>query len=62
MYYDGAFHASGILWILGMGVGFGLLFYFLMSGFIKISEEQADYKTKMAEKKSLEQEGATHEE
>ncbi|MBE5930961.1 MAG: hypothetical protein E7268_07935 [Lachnospiraceae bacterium] len=62
LYYDGAFHASGILWILGMGVGFGLLFYFLMSGFIKISEEQADYKTKMAEKKSLEQEGATHEE
>ncbi len=62
LYYDGAFHASGILWILGMGVGFGLLFYFLMGAFIKISEEQADYNAKMAEQKSLEQEEAAHEE
>lgn len=62
LFRDGAFQWTGILWILGMSAFWGVAFYFIMRACIKISEEQADYNAKMAEKKSLEQEGAAHEE
>ena len=62
LFRDGASQWTGILWILGMSAFWGVAFYFIMRACIKISEEQADYNAKMAEKKSLEQEGAAHEE
>lgn len=41
-YHDGAFHAEGLLYMLGMGAGWGILYYFIMSGFIRKSEKHAD--------------------
>lgn len=41
-YHDGAFHAEGLLYMLGMGAGWGILYYFAMSGFIRKSEKRAD--------------------
>ncbi len=62
LFRDGIFQWTGILWILGLSAFWGFAFYFILRACIKISEEQADYNAKMAEKKSLEQEGAAHEE
>lgn len=62
LFIEGVFQWTGILWILGLSAFWGIAFYFIMRACIKISEEQADYNAKMAEKKSLEQEGAAHEE
>lgn len=45
-YYDGAFHAEGILSIIGMGAGWGIIFYFLMNFFIRVSEKHADQRLK----------------
>lgn len=41
-YHDGAFHAEGLLYMLGMGAGWGILYYFMMNGFIRKSEKHAD--------------------
>lgn len=41
-YHDGAFHAKGILYIIGMGTGWGTFFYFVMNHLIKVSEKRAD--------------------
>ncbi len=41
-YHGGAFHAEGLLYMLGMGAGWGILYYFAMSGFIRKSEKRAD--------------------
>lgn len=42
VYSNGTFHPEGILWVLGLGAGWGVMFYFLMLGFIKASEKKAD--------------------
>lgn len=41
-YHDGAFHAVGILYMLGEGVFWGIFEYFFMAGLSKISEKRAD--------------------
>lgn len=42
LYHDGAFHAEGIIFIIGMAVGWGILFYLGMLGIIRWSEKRAD--------------------
>lgn len=45
-YHDGAFHAEGLLSIIGMGAGWGILFYILMNFLIKKAEKHADKRMK----------------
>lgn len=42
LYQDGAFHAEGILWILGMAVLWGVPFYFLFGLLVDIGERKAN--------------------
>lgn len=44
LYKDGVIHPEGILWILGLAIGWGIPFYFIMLGIMKISEKKADKK------------------
>lgn len=53
LFQDGAFHPEGLLWVLGMAAGWGIPFYLIMMGFMKISEKMAD---KKAMKKEMENE------
>lgn len=41
-YHDGAFHAVGILHMIGMGAVWGILYYFAMGSLIKVSEKRAN--------------------
>lgn len=54
LYHDGAFHAEGILWVLGMAAGWGILFYVLFMAAMKIAEKKADKKLKEKEDESAE--------
>lgn len=45
-YHDGAFHAKGLLSIIGMGTGWGIFFYISMNFLIKIAEKHADQRMK----------------
>lgn len=49
LYSEGTFHPEGILWVLGLGAFWGVMFYFLMLGFIKMSEKKADSIAQAAE-------------
>lgn len=49
LYHDGLFHMEGILWIVGLGAFWGILFYFAMLALIKISEKQANKRLQDAE-------------
>ncbi|MBQ3513322.1 MAG: hypothetical protein IJA32_05915 [Lachnospiraceae bacterium] len=49
LYHDGAFHAEGILWILGMGISWGVLFYWFFLGLMKMAENKADKNLKEKE-------------
>lgn len=49
LYHDGAFHAEGILSILGLGAVWGLIFYFGMTLISRLSTKQADKRLKSAE-------------
>ncbi|MBP3618000.1 MAG: hypothetical protein J6J38_08180 [Lachnospiraceae bacterium] len=62
VYHDGAFHAEGLLWIVGSGAFWGILFYFAMLGVIKISEKQANKRVQEADGEGGEAEGVVHEE
>ncbi len=42
LFKDGVFHPEGLLWILGMGAMWGVLFYFAFTGFMKVAEKKAD--------------------
>lgn len=42
LFEDGTFQLTGILWIIGMGATWGILFYFAMVGMMKLSEKKAD--------------------
>lgn len=44
LYKDGAFHPEGILWVLGLAVGWGIPFYFIMMLLMKVAEKKADEK------------------
>lgn len=44
LFKDGGFHLEGILWILGMAAGWGIPFYLIFAGIMKMSEKSADKK------------------
>lgn len=54
IYHDGAFHWSGILWILIPGAAFGIFMYLYLTWMIKRAEKKADV---ILEAKTAEQEG-----
>lgn len=54
LYHDGAFHAEGILWILGMAALWGIPFYLIFVGIMKVSENKADKNLKEKELQSEE--------
>lgn len=45
-YHDGAFHAEGLLSIIGMGAGWGIFFYISMNLLIRKAEKHADKRLK----------------
>lgn len=53
LFQEGAFHPEGLLWILGMAAGWGIPFYLMFAGIMKVSEKMAD---KKAVKKEIEDE------
>lgn len=53
LFQDGAFHPEGLLWVFGMAAGWGIPFYLIFAGIMKVSEKMAD---KKAEKKEVEDE------
>ena len=54
LYHDGAFHAEGILWVLGMAALWGIPFYLIFVGIMKVSENKADKNLKEKELQSEE--------
>lgn len=42
LFVNGSFQPTGFLWIIGMGAGWGIMFYFAMIGMMKLSEKKAD--------------------
>jgi len=46
---DGTFNPMGILWILGIGAMWGIPFYFIFAGLIKLGEKRADKLVEEAE-------------
>lgn len=53
LFQDGVFQIKGLLWIFGMAAGWGIPFYLIFAGIMKISEKSAD---KNVVKKELEYE------
>jgi len=62
LYHDGAFHVEGVLWIVGVGTLFGVLYYFVMLAFFKISEKNANKRLKEVGAETEEQGGVSNEE
>lgn len=48
-YYEGAFHANGLIWILGMALGWGIPFYLIFCFIIDQAEKNADKQVEDAE-------------
>lgn len=44
VFHDGIFDPRGILWVLGLALGWGIPFYFVFLGIMKGSEKKADEK------------------
>lgn len=44
VFHDGIFDLKGILWILCPALGWGIAFYFIFLGIMKVSEKKADEK------------------
>lgn len=53
LFQEGAFHPEGFLWIFGMAAGWGIPFYLIFSGLMKLAEKRAD---KNVDKKEIEDE------
>ena len=47
-FQEGTFHIEGLLWMLGMAAGWGIPFYLIFAGLMKLAEKGAD--KKVAEK------------
>lgn len=56
IFKDGSFHPSGLLLALGMGAAWGIMFYFLFMGVMKIAEKNADKKVEEQVSESEKQE------
>lgn len=50
MFHDGQFYPSGLLWVFGMALSWGLLFYFSMRFLINQGEKKADKQVEKEEK------------
>lgn len=48
-YFDGTFHAGGLLWIFGMALGWGIPFYLIFCSIISLGEKNADKQVEDAE-------------
>lgn len=46
MFHDGQFHPAGLLWVFGMALSWGLLFYFSFCFLISQGEKKADKQAK----------------
>ena len=44
LFLGGVFHPEGLLWVLGISAGWGIPFYLIMTGLMKVSEKMADKK------------------
>lgn len=53
LFKDGVFHIEGLLWVFGMAAGWGISFYLMFAGFMKLAEKRAD---KNVDKKEIENE------
>lgn len=42
LFQDGVFHLEGLLWVFGMAAGWGILFYLMFAGIMKLAEKRAD--------------------
>ncbi len=51
MFYDGTFYPDGLLWVFGMALAWGLIFYFSFSFLISQGEKKADKQVEKEEKK-----------
>lgn len=51
LFNNGAFNPKGILWILGLSAGWGIPFYFIFLGLMKVSENKANKKVESGENK-----------
>lgn len=51
LFKDGVFRPEGILWILGLAAMWGIPFYFIMMGFMKAAEKNADKKLSKEEER-----------
>lgn len=49
MFHDGQFYPGGLLWVLGMALAWGLMFYFGFSFLISRGEKEADKQVKKEE-------------
>lgn len=54
MFHDGQFHPSGLLWVFGMALTWGLLFYFSFSFLISRGEKKADKQAEETEEEPIE--------
>lgn len=54
VYENGVFKPEGILWILGLAAMWGIPFYFLFIGFMKVAEKKADQKV-LKEEENIEE-------
>ena len=62
VYHDGAFHAEGLLRVVGMAACWGILFYFAMLAVIKVSEKRANKRLQEAEVEQKSEEMVLNEE
>lgn len=53
LFQDGVFHIEGLLWVFGMAAGWGIPFYLIFAGFMKLAETRAN---KNVAKKEIEDE------
>lgn len=53
LFKDGVFHIEGLLWVFGMAAGWGIPFYLIFAGFMKLAENRAN---KNVAKKEIEDE------
>lgn len=49
LYHDGAFHAKGLLYVLGMAAGWGIPFFLIMNFLVGRSEKRADQRLEEAD-------------
>lgn len=49
LFQDGVFHPEGLLWVFGLAAGWGIPFYLMFAGIMKLAEKKADKNVDMKE-------------